>query len=107
MANEKNATEVKALTDYGKRELNKKIREYLVKNTEKNELAKECKEIGVEIKDAMGDAGLDTYEVAGIKATCKVVVKRELNKAMIEKLLGRKIPDECYTLKAETRLFVA
>lgn len=95
------------MTDYAKKQLNGKIREYVVKNGEKNDLAKEVKELGGEIKMAMGDAGLDVYEVAGIKATVKVVVKRELDKDKIAKLLGGKIPDECYVLKSETRLTVA
>jgi len=95
------------MTDYAKKQLNGKIREYVALNGEKNELVKDVKELGNDIKIAMGEAGVDEYSVAGIKATVKAVVKRELDKEKIAKLLGGKIPDDCYVLKSEMRLNVA
>ena len=87
-------------------ELNEAIKRYAVANAEKKSITEEVKDIGDEIKELMGDADIETYEVDGIKATLSMRVTRSLDAKAIEKLLGRPIPADCYNLSETTVLNV-
>ena len=89
-----------------KSELNEAIKRYAVANAEKKSITEEVKDIGDEIKELMGDAEIETYEVDGIKATLSMRVTRSLDAKAIEKLLGRPIPADCYKLSETTVLNV-
>ena len=86
--------------------LNKLLKEYAEKNETKKILVNECKGLSTNIKNAMIAENLDIYEVKGIKATITYKVRKTLDLEKVEKLLGYKIPAECYILNEEAALNV-
>ena len=89
-----------------KNELDEAIKRYAVANAEKKSITEEVKDIGDEIKELMGEADIETYEVNGIKATVSMRVTRTLDVKKIERLLGREIPADCYKLSETSVLNV-
>ena len=79
-----------------KTELNNLIVRYAAANEEKKPLVNECKALSEEIKDAMADRGVTTFAAMGWTATVTFKNGRKLDLAKVEKLLGGKIPEECY-----------
>lgn len=78
------------------KKLGEAVKAYAVVNGEKNELAKQAKELNEEIKDLMGEAAINTFTVDNITATIIVKKGKKLNIEKVEKLLGYAIPADCF-----------
>ena len=61
------ASEVEAMSKTKKNELDEAIKRYAAANAEKKSITEEVKDIGDEIKELMGEAAIETYEVNGIR----------------------------------------
>lgn len=79
-----------------KSELNNLVIRYAVLNEEKKPLVNECKELSEEIKDAMSEREITTFQAMGYVATVTFKKGRKLNMARLEKLLTKAQIDSCY-----------
>lgn len=79
-----------------KNELNNLIVRYAVANEQKKPLVNECKDMGEEIKDAMEERGITTFQAMGYVATVTFRNGKKLNMARLEKLLTKEQIESCY-----------
>ena len=77
-------------------DLNNAIVRYGTVNPEKIALTKEVKELGEEIKDTFEELGITKFDALGYTAVVTEKHGKKLNLEKVEKLLGHKIPDDCY-----------
>lgn len=78
-----------------KKELNNLIVRYAVVNEEKKPLVNECKSLSEEIKDAMEDRGVTTFQAMGFVATVIYKKSKKLNLDRLSKLLTKEQIESC------------
>jgi len=79
-----------------KAEMNNVIVSYAEANEQKKHFTDIVADLGADIKEYFEDRGISTFEAMGYVATVSVRKGKKLNLDKIAKLLGGKIPDDCY-----------